>query len=307
MWPSAPSCCWSSPWRRRSCFGTPISGTSAPTSAMRSTSAAPSAGSRPEVPVRYLGVDVGKVVRVTARSAAAQPGRGHRRYRFHGAHRRPYRGLLDFAGNYGAPVHRFGGGSEGRGRRRRSPQGHRYPVIRSAPSNLDVFLSSLPNLAAHAIELVDRFNRVLSDENVRAINATVDNSRIAPASACRTRCATRNCWWPICGAPRTRWKPWPRICAESRNDAAPDIETALANVRHVTDKLADTSDHLDRLRGGKRAGLSRFTRQSLPEFEQLLRESRDAARDFRDLSRSLKQNPSQLLYESNYRGVELPR
>jgi hypothetical protein len=39
----------------------------------------------------------------------------------------------------------------------------------------------------------------------------------------------------------------------------------------------------------------------------LLRESRQAARDFSDLSRSLKQNPSQLFYESNYRGVELPK
>ena len=89
--------------------------------------------------------------------------------------------------------------------------------------------------------------------------------------------------------------------------AAPDIETALANVRHVTDKLADTSDHLDRFVAENEPGVSRFTRQSLPEFEQLLRESRDAAQDFRDLSRSLKQNPSQLLYESNYHGVEVPR
>ena len=39
----------------------------------------------------------------------------------------------------------------------------------------------------------------------------------------------------------------------------------------------------------------------------LLRESRQAARDFRDLSRSLKQNPSQLIYEPNYRGVEVSR
>lgn len=52
-------------------------------------------------------------------------------------------------------------------------------------------------------------------------------------------------------------------------------------------------------------GVSRFTHQSLPELEQLLRESREAARDFRDLSRSLKQSPSQLLYEPNYRGVEV--
>jgi phospholipid/cholesterol/gamma-HCH transport system substrate-binding protein len=54
-------------------------------------------------------------------------------------------------------------------------------------------------------------------------------------------------------------------------------------------------------------GVSRFTKQSLPEFEQLLRESRQAARDFRDLSRSLKQNPSQLIYESTYRGIEVPK
>jgi phospholipid/cholesterol/gamma-HCH transport system substrate-binding protein len=53
--------------------------------------------------------------------------------------------------------------------------------------------------------------------------------------------------------------------------------------------------------------ISRFTQQSLPEFEQLLRESRQAARDFRDLSRSLKQNPSQLIYEPNYRGVEVAK
>jgi phospholipid/cholesterol/gamma-HCH transport system substrate-binding protein len=54
-------------------------------------------------------------------------------------------------------------------------------------------------------------------------------------------------------------------------------------------------------------GVTRFAKQSLPEFEQLLRESRQAARDFRDLSRSLKQNPSQLIYESNYRGIEVPK
>ncbi len=91
------------------------------------------------------------------------------------------------------------------------------------------------------------------------------------------------------------------------NDAKPDIEAALANVRHVTEKLADASDHLDRFVAQNEPGLSRFTEQSLPEFDRLLREAEDAARDFSDLSRTLKQNPSQLLYEPNHRGVELPK
>jgi hypothetical protein len=50
-----------------------------------------------------------------------------------------------------------------------------------------------------------------------------------------------------------------------------------------------------------------FLRDSLPEMERLLRDSRQAAQEFRELSRSLKADPSQLLYESNYRGVEIPR
>ena len=82
---------------------------------------------------------------------------------------------------------------------------------------------------------------------------------------------------------------------------------ALANIRQVSDNLAKTSDRLEHFVSDNEPGVSRFTHQSLPELEQLLRESRQAARDFRDLSRSLKQNPSQLIYEPNYRGVEVAK
>jgi ABC-type transporter Mla subunit MlaD len=89
--------------------------------------------------------------------------------------------------------------------------------------------------------------------------------------------------------------------------SAPDIESAIANVRQMSDNLAKTSDALERFVVENGPGLTRFTHQSLPEFERLLRESRGAARDVRDLSRSLKQNPSQIIYEPNYRGVEVAK
>jgi ABC-type transporter Mla subunit MlaD len=78
-------------------------------------------------------------------------------------------------------------------------------------------------------------------------------------------------------------------------------------MRRVADNLAKTSDLLEHFVADNEPVVTRFTHQSLPEFEQLLRESRQAARDFRDLSRSLKQNPSQLIYEPNYRGVEVAK
>ncbi len=185
-------------------------------------------------------------------------------------------------------------------------QGQRYPVIRSVPSDFDVLLSSLPALVTHAVGLVDRFNQVFSDENVRAFQVTLDNARLAterlPATVREIQeMATdmRRASKEVEGAAADL----DRVTAA----AAPEIKAALLNVRHVTESLASTSEHLDRFVADNEPGISRFANQSLPEFEQLLRESRAAASDFRDLSRALKQNPSQLLYESSHRGVEVPR
>ena len=52
------------------------------------------------------------------------------------------------------------------------------------------------------------------------------------------------------------------------------------------------------------AGLRDVAREG---SERLLRDAREAAQEFRELSRSLKADPSQLLYEPSYHGVEIPR
>jgi phospholipid/cholesterol/gamma-HCH transport system substrate-binding protein len=256
-------------------------------------------------PVRYLGVDVGKVVRIMldplerkrvlviadVDSTAPIDGRTQASLSLQGV-----TGLLFLDLQQDKNVTASGS----------LAQGQNYPIIRSVPSDFDVLLSSLPALATHAIELVDHFNQVFSDENVRAIHVTLENARLASE---RLPPAVRGIQDLIADVRRAS-QEIEMAAGEVHGLAkrtAPDLEAALTNVRHVTESLAATSDHLDRFVADNEPGLSRFTGQSLPQFEQLLRESRAAARDFRDLSRSLKQNPSQLLYESSSRGVELPR
>ncbi len=185
-------------------------------------------------------------------------------------------------------------------------QGLRYPVIRSAPSDFDVLLSSLPTLANHIIETVDHFNQFFSDENIRALNATLDNARRASERLPDTVRDVQGMVADIRLASHEVQAAASDIRAIA-TDAAPTVKLALANVQHVTEKLSSTADRLDQFVADNEPGISHFTNQGLPEFERLLRESRDAARDFRDLSRSLKQNPTQLIYESTYRGVEVPR
>jgi phospholipid/cholesterol/gamma-HCH transport system substrate-binding protein len=185
-------------------------------------------------------------------------------------------------------------------------QGQNYPMIRSRRSDFDVLLSNLPALTTHLVELADHFNNIFSDENVRALKETLDNARLASEHLPGT---VREVQQLVADVRRTTQEVQGTV-AELRgviSDASPDLKTAFANIRQISDNLAKTTTLLNTFVTENEPGYSRFSKQSLPEFEQLLRESRQAVRDFRDLSRSLKQNPSQLIYESTYRGIEVPK
>jgi phospholipid/cholesterol/gamma-HCH transport system substrate-binding protein len=255
-------------------------------------------------PVRYLGVDVGKVARI----------------RLDPEQRNRVLVLADIESN--APIDARTQASlslqgitgllyidleqsKASGTAAPLAQGREYPVIRSVPSDFDVLLSSLPALATHAIELVDHFDKLLSEANVRDIHETLENVKLVSARLPATLHELED----MIGDLRHASQEF-RVLATDLHGiaagAAPDIQASLSHVAHATDRLDSTADRLDQFLAANQPGISRFTQQSLPELEQLLRESRAAARDFRDLSRTLKQNPSQLLYESNHRGVEVP-
>jgi phospholipid/cholesterol/gamma-HCH transport system substrate-binding protein len=89
--------------------------------------------------------------------------------------------------------------------------------------------------------------------------------------------------------------------------SGPNLAAASERIKDISDNLAKTTAQLDTLMTDHRQDLGAFLRDSLPEIERLLRDSRVAAQEFRELSRSLKSDPSQLLYEPSYRGVEIPR
>jgi len=256
-------------------------------------------------PVRYLGVDVGKVVRIgldpqqrktvqviaDIDSTAPIDDRTRASLSLQGV-----TGLL-FVDLEQDPKAESAGALA---------QGQRYPIIRSRRSDFDVLLSNLPELTTHLVELADHFNQIFSDANVRSLKATLENARLASE---RLPDTVREAQQLLAEVRRTT-KEVQGTVAELRGlvtEGSPDLEATFANIRQISDNLAKTTTRLNSFVTENEPGYSRFSKQSLPEFEQLLRESRQAVRDFRDLSRSLKQNPSQLIYESNYRGIEVSK
>jgi phospholipid/cholesterol/gamma-HCH transport system substrate-binding protein len=182
----------------------------------------------------------------------------------------------------------------------------KYPVIRSVRSNFDVLLSSLPDLIGIVSGVAERAAMVLSDENLASVSRTLANLDKATAGLPDTMreirslvADLRDATAEINGVARSA-----RTVTES---AGPEITAALKRVREVTENLATTSGRIDKLVEENRADLRSFTREGLPELERFLREGRAAAREIRDLSRSLREDPSQLLYQQSPEGVEIPR
>jgi phospholipid/cholesterol/gamma-HCH transport system substrate-binding protein len=180
-----------------------------------------------------------------------------------------------------------------------------YPVIRSSRSRFDVFLARLPDVLASAGELVDRASRALSDDNIAAITRSLNNIDRASAGLPQTLRDVNTLIGELRGASAD-------LAASAKgarqivDQAGPEVVASLQRVHVVTDNLAKTTDEIEKLVNDNRQDLRSFTRDGLPELERLLREGRGAAEEIRELSSSLKENPSQLLYQPRQVGMEIP-
>lgn len=185
-------------------------------------------------------------------------------------------------------------------------EGLKYPVIRSAPSRFDVFLSTLPELVAQTGDVVKRADRLLGDNNLNAVASALANFDQASRKLPQTVHDLNALVTELRGA--TAELNASAKSAHAVIDAVgPDVRAAAERLRAISDHLASAIDQLDRVIADNRQDVRAFTRDGLPEIERFVREGKAAAQDIRALSESLRENPGQLLYQPRERGVEIPR
>lgn len=186
------------------------------------------------------------------------------------------------------------------------PQGERYPLIESMNSDFDIFLTSLPELVGKASALVDNVNKVFSDKNVAALGQTLENLRATTQDLPKTATKVAD----VIDQLKQTLAEIDAAAAGIRgiaDDSRPQVKEALDGMKAAADNLARTSDRIDQFVKGAQGQFSHLSEQGFFELERLLRDARAAANEFRDLSRNLKQQPSQLLYEKSPTGMEIPR
>jgi len=180
------------------------------------------------------------------------------------------------------------------------------PPVRSAPSSFDVFLSSLPELLAGANHVVDRAQRLFDDKNLNSVSSALANLDAASRGLPKISQNLNALVTELRGA-TAQLTDAAHTARGTIEAARPDVEQATQRLRQVADHLASASSELDHMLAENRQDIRAFTRDGLPEIERFVREGRAAAADIRALSNSLRENPAQLLYEPQARGVEIPK
>ncbi len=181
----------------------------------------------------------------------------------------------------------------------------RYPVIRSSKSNIDLLLATLPEMVGRASDVLGRVQLLLDEDNIRSISHAFTNLDATTRSLPDT---IRELRALISDLHETSGE-FRATAASVRgvtDTAGPRLREAVDHIATVTANLGEATANLDQLIRENRGDVRAFTRESLPQVERLVGDSRAAVAEVRELAHSLHENPSQLLFERPDQGVAIP-
>ncbi len=169
--------------------------------------------------------------------------------------------------------------------------GEEYPVIKSGPSLLTRLDTSVSALIASLTRATENFNAVMDADNRRAVKATLADlellSRTLAARSTAIDSSLTNAARTMEGTARLT-EELPRLVqrmersADAIDDMARQVGRAGASARGTLDST--------------RTDVQQFTGETLPEAHQLVTEMRELTGTLRRLSGELEKNPTMLLY-----------
>jgi phospholipid/cholesterol/gamma-HCH transport system substrate-binding protein len=164
------------------------------------------------------------------------------------------------------------------------------PVIPTKPGALGELLSNAPQLLERLTTLTERLTLLLSDRNQASIAGILDNvERLSDALADR-------------GPEIAATLAQTRIAIEQAGNAAEEIgklaatsndlldkegRPLMADLRRTVSSAKNSMDTLDAAIGDARPGLQAFSKQTIPEVGQLVRDLRDMAEALTAVSQRL--------------------
>ena len=160
--------------------------------------------------------------------------------------------------------------------------GELYPMISAEPSQLDQFFEDAPELSSRLISLTSNLNNVvtkldvlLDEDNMAHISGTLENINKTTENL-NNFLSEEN--------------------ATSTQNIIKNLEVTSKNLNALVATVSKNKD-----------SLGRFSGEGLDELTLLIRDSRSMANSIKELSDTLKEEPSRIIFQPNYDGVKIKK
>ncbi len=174
------------------------------------------------------------------------------------------------------------------------------------PSLISKFAKELPQLSGQVSALLQRFNDLMSEDNMTHISQTLANLENFSGNVAKD---SEQFGVLISDA---------RVALKDMSAAADSVKTLSDSMGPRTDEMmasvnaaaarADLAmEGLNKILNENNTGVRRFVDNGLPELTELIIDARSALNDISELAQTIKEDPSQLIYQPRQGGMELQR
>ncbi|PZP56815.1 MAG: hypothetical protein DI586_02365 [Micavibrio aeruginosavorus] len=172
-------------------------------------------------------------------------------------------------------------------------QGEKYPVIEGKGTQLSKLFQDVPQISKQILEMTEKMNGILNDQNVENLNKTFAN--IEKLSRDMNGLLTDQNVANV------------TTSLNNISAASEDVDEIVAKFKHTADQLDATISNVNDVVTRNKGNIDRFAGDGLGQITEMTRETKDMARAMRRLADKLEQNPSQIIYKPTYGGVEIAK
>lgn len=171
---------------------------------------------------------------------------------------------------------------------------NKIPIIPSAPSEFRQIVDTVPAMLQKFTELADKLGQFASEDNKNRFDTILRNMEKFSTDVGGEDGSGQSLIGELQAATKEMGKAAAAI-SEIANNSKDDTKRILDATAQTIDKIGKLTDSTGQLTG-----------KTYADLHQLLLELKKTAREFQSLSRSLKENPSQIIVPARNDGVRVP-
>lgn len=172
-------------------------------------------------------------------------------------------------------------------------EGEIYPIIEADQSGLDKILSDFPEITEQAVELITRLNWVFEEENIGRISGILKNVQTLTVD--------------LNGMLSEGNVKHVSETLENASEASAGVQELVDDLKQTSARFAETSKRLNDILKKNEKPIERLTSDTLDDVALLVNETRAMIQSIKRLSDKIGEDPSRLIYQPQYKGVDIKK